>query len=289
MYSRLQLIAILALFFCGSASTSSIAGGASDYSSQQPLSNNDNYTITSGNFGYLGVTGPLGWAGLSAHGENDLCSTGKHQSPINFDRSAPGITFPAPNPRVTIPTGYIDLENLGTTVEGPAVGTTQLNGRVYQLKQFHFHTPSEHLIFGEHYPLEVHFVHQAADGSKLVLGAVFDFTPNNGATTAFVNALGRQVLQVINPGTKTRVQNVNFSQFVTLFQTGNLFQYSGSLTTPPCSEGVTWLVAVKPLPIDTSTYINFKTVMKFNSRYQQNVLGGDNLIEVAANQFQKSH
>ncbi|KAG6830766.1 hypothetical protein H0H87_007165 [Tephrocybe sp. NHM501043] len=203
-------------------------------------------------------------------------------SPINLDQS---IGRPFINLRVIIPDGYIDLENLGTTVEGPAVGTTQLAGKTYTLQQFYFHSPSEHLINGEHYPLEVHFVHRAADGSTLVLGAVFDLTINNAVTTPFVYTLARQVLQIINPGTKTRVFNVRFGEIVNLFQNTLLFQYSGSLTTPPCTEGITWLVAQTPLAIDTSSYLYFKRVLKFNSRFTQGVLRQDNLIRVAVEQF----
>ncbi|KAG6829084.1 hypothetical protein H0H92_005795 [Tricholoma furcatifolium] len=232
-------------------------------------------------FGYTGITGPLGWAGLG-NGTNDLCSTGTNQSPIVLDSSIP---FATSLPIISIPNGYADFENLGTTVEVPAVGTTQLNGKTYTLQQFHFHTPSEHRINGEYYPLEIHFVHAAADGSKLVLGAVFDFTPSNSATTSFVYQLARQILQIINPGSTTRVYGLILNQFTNLFRTSKLFQYSGSLTTPPCSEGVTWVVAQTPLPLDTFSYLNFKKVLKFNARYTQNTLGQENLIGVAVDEY----
>ncbi|KAG6829082.1 hypothetical protein H0H92_005793 [Tricholoma furcatifolium] len=249
-----------------------------------------NQTATSGGtFGYTGVNGPLGWAGLG-HGENALCSTGTQQSPINLDASIAPANF---IPIISIPDGYNDFENLGTTVEvAPVVGTTQFGGKIYKLQQYHFHTPSEHRINGEHYPLEVHFVHSAAadparclDGSKLVLGAVFDFTPNNGATTSFVYKLARQVLQIINPGSTTRVFGLSVAQFTNLFRTSRLFQYSGSLTTPPCTESITWVVAQTPLPIDTSSYLNFKRVLKFNSRFTQNTPGQRNLIGVAVDEY----
>ncbi|KAG6840997.1 hypothetical protein C0991_002777 [Blastosporella zonata] len=261
--------------------SSLVVSRPADNSAQEPLVFT-NATISSGDFSYTGIRGPLGWAGLSD--ENHLCSVGTHQSPINLDQS---VGSPPINPRVIIPDGYSDLQNLGTTVEAFAVGTTQLAGKVYQLKQYHFHSPSEHRINGEHYPLEVHFVHQAADGSRLVLGAVFDFTIRNDITTPFVYTLARQVLQIINPGTTTRVFNLRFAEIINLFQNTRLFQYSGSLTTPPCSEGVTWLVAQAPLAIDTSSYLYFKRVLKFNSRYTQNLLGQENLIKIAVDQFRR--
>ncbi|KAF8067660.1 alpha carbonic anhydrase, partial [Lyophyllum atratum] len=227
-------------------------------------------------FSYTGATGPLGWGGLSP--ANSLCSTGSYQSPINLDSS---IWVPPVNPRVSIGDGYLWLENLGTTVEAAAVGTTVFDGRTFQLQQFHFHTPSEHRINEEFFPLEVHFVHQSADGRKLVLATTFEIT-TNGATTDLVSILGSRVSQIAVPGSKTYVEFVRVQQIVRHFQTSRLYQYSGSLTTPPCSEGVMWLVAQYPLPIDAASYLAFKKVIKFNSRYTQNVSGKDNLIRVAS-------
>lgn len=59
-----------------------------------------------------------------------------------------------------------------------------------------------------------------------------------------------------------------------------MFQYTGSLTTPPCAEGVVFLIAKEPLDIDVTTFNEIKSIVKFNSRYSQNALGGENLITV---------
>jgi hypothetical protein len=64
-------------------------------------------------------------------------------------------------------------------------------------------------------------------------------------------------------------------------QTTPLHQYTGSLTTPPCAEGLTFLVTAEPLSIDVDTFNQIKSIVKFNSRYTQNVLGEDNIIDVA--------
>ncbi|KAG5637201.1 hypothetical protein H0H81_005414 [Sphagnurus paluster] len=234
---------------------------------------------TCATFGYTGINGPLGWAGLSP--DNALCSTGTSQSPINFNAQ---IKKASANPTVWMPDGFGDFENLGTTVEVSQVGKTTFEGKVYNLQQFHFHTPSEHRIEDETFPLEVHFVHAADDGAGLVLGAVFDITPT-GATTEFVHTLGQEVEKIPKAGDKTQVHGLKLGKIVEAFQTGPLFTYSGSLTTPPCSEGITWVFAQNPLPIDVKSYLAFKNVIKFNARFTQNNSGEKNLIDIAATQI----
>jgi len=112
-------------------------------------------------FGYHGITGPLNWYTLNKT-SNRLCAQGTHQSPIDLGaagcKSSQGLLSinydNAPN--------GAEFINLGTTVEVFANGTLSNNGVTSSLVQFHFHSPSEHSIDGEFFPLEVHFVHQAA-------------------------------------------------------------------------------------------------------------------------------
>ncbi|KAF5380064.1 hypothetical protein D9615_006113 [Tricholomella constricta] len=261
-----------------------VASPETDIPSQQEFLIANDESLSPAHFGYTGVKGPIGWAGLSPN--NALCSTGSWQSPINLNAS---IGPPAVNPKVRIPDGYGDFENLGTTVEVPAVGQTYFGGKLYQLQQFHFHTPSEHRINEEYFPLEIHLVHQASGechGSRLVLAAVFEIT-TNGATTQLVSTLARQIHKIAVPGSKTRVYGLRGGEIISVFQNYRLYQYYGSLTTPPCSEGIIWLVAQAPLPLDVGSYLAFKRVLKFNSRYTQNTPGLENLIKVAASQLPK--
>jgi carbonic anhydrase len=111
-------------------------------------------------FGYTGTQGPLAWHNLAA--ENSACAAGKLQTPISVtetnSRPVAGSTiqFDVQN----LPEG--ELENLGTTLEVRANGSLALGDKAYSLAQFHFHTPSEHRIADEYFPMEVHFVFQAA-------------------------------------------------------------------------------------------------------------------------------
>lgn len=109
-------------------------------------------------FGYTGLQGPLNWAGLSE--KNSACASSSIQSPINIDKS---IELAKVAPKITIESvEEAEFENLGSTVEVIVNGTTVVGDKDFRLKQFHFHTPSEHRINEEYYPLEMHMVHEAA-------------------------------------------------------------------------------------------------------------------------------
>lgn len=111
-------------------------------------------------FGYTDPIGPLQWSKLKA--ENNLCLTGTRQSPINLETAS--VTHDAGSTyKLTIAdTDGSEFENLGTTVEVLVNGTLQTATKCYSMKQFHFHTPSEHMIDGEYFPMESHFVFEAA-------------------------------------------------------------------------------------------------------------------------------
>ena len=85
------------------------------------------------------------------------------------------------------------------------------------------------------------------------------------------------------PGSTTTIESgIDFSGVLSIVQSSNIFQYSGSLTTPPCSEGVTFLAVETPLKINVPDFNAIKKLVKYNSRLSQNTLGADNIIEVAA-------
>jgi carbonic anhydrase len=238
----------------------------------------DGKKVAVSTFGYSGEKGPVNWASLAK--ENESCRTGKVQSPIVLDNT---IAKAKEKPVIKIAdVREAEFENLGTTLETIVTGTTTFAGKEFKLKQFHMHTPSEHRINDEYFPLEIHMVHEAADKSIAVIAIPFQLTEDN-QTTELLTSVIANIDKVEKPGTVTKTGALKFGPLINVLQTKPLFQYTGSLTTPPCAEGLTFLVLEEPLPLNVATYNKIKKVIKFNSRYVQNQLGKQNLLSIAEN------
>jgi carbonic anhydrase len=228
-------------------------------------------------FGYSDEQGPLNWAGLDP--ANSACATSKVQSPIVLGddiqkaTEAPKCDFPSVQ--------EAEFENLGTTLETVVEGTTNFGGKDFKLAQFHLHTPSEHRINDEYFPLEMHMVHEAEDGSIAVIAIPFQLT-EDGSTTELLTNVIQNIESVREPGSVAKTGPLDFAELVEAVQTKPLFQYTGSLTTPPCAEGLTFLVMEEPMKLNVKTYNAVKNVIKFNARYSQNKLESTNMIQVAS-------
>jgi hypothetical protein len=116
------------------------------------------------------------------------------------------------------------------------------------------------------------------DGSFVVLGLLFDVSK---LSTPLISDLAKEVSKISRPGSVTETGPLDMAAITKHLETTPLRQYSGSLTTPPCKEGITFLVAEQPLPINPASFNAMKKVLKFNSRFTQGALGEPNLIEKA--------
>jgi carbonic anhydrase len=185
---------------------------------------------------YDGKTGPASWGALDAAWS--ACADGKQQSPIDIEphaSTATPIVFHYKSTAATV------VDNGHTLQVNLAAGSSiEIDGRVFDLLQFHFHTPSEHTIAGEHYPLEVHLVHQGPTGKLAVIGVLYD----TGAEARPLAALWPPLPRKVNVADKLPRP---FDPTVLLPETRSVFRYSGSLTTPPCTEGVLWNVMRRTL------------------------------------------
>lgn len=265
-------------------------------------------------FGYAGSISPLNWVALDA-AANAACATGTRQSPIDM---VDGVfqMVAASDLSIDIPdmAEGTEFENLGTTVEVIAKGgTMNVANTTYTLQQFHFHLPSEHLDNGTSMAMEMHMVWQSEAQEIAVIGVYIDIDPQSAAPAAGnatvarrqlpegVQAMGKtaalavtpadsvlletvfsSIDQIVEPGTFTETQPLVMSELVSLLNAGSFQSYSGSLTTPPCSEGVTWLVSTQHLMVQTATFQSVRDVIGFNSRYPQNSPGEPNLLQLAA-------
>ncbi|KAJ1701540.1 hypothetical protein LUZ63_001319 [Rhynchospora breviuscula] len=186
-----------------------------------------------------------------------ICNSGQHQSPIDLsvkkahvDATMGGLNnLYRPEPRGL-------LKNRGHDIEVKFLedaGGVQMFSDIFFLTQMHWHMPSEHTINGKRYPLELHLIHQTPDGSKLsASGQLYDI----GKPDEFLTELEHHLLVLAKKNLKEKKVNVVKMEKLQ-FDTANYFRYNGSLTTPPCTEGVIWNV-----------FKNVKTV----SKHQLNLL-----------------
>lgn len=181
---------------------------------------------------YEGQTGPANWGNLKE--DWALCETGAEQSPVDIAKSAnetKGAIVLAYKP------GRGKIVDNGHTIQVavPKGSKAIINGHTYELKQFHFHSPSEHEMNGMSFPLEVHFVHADSEGNLAVIGAFVEKgTPNKELTKVF------RSLPVKQGAEEETLTAINLADILPKNRT--VYQYPGSLTTPPCSEGVVWSV-----------------------------------------------
>ena len=185
---------------------------------------------------YEGATGPEHWASLSD--EFLTCGTGVNQSPIDIQVSKAIEANLQP-----LALNYIKQDatvvNNGHTIQmNYAAGQTlTIEGNDFELLQVHFHTPSENLVDGQTYPLEAHFVHKSAAGKLAVIGVMFAATPTSQANAAL------ETIWSVMPEDQTHTGSVALALATDLMPASKAYyRFDGSLTTPPCSEGVTWIV-----------------------------------------------
>ena len=215
-------------------------------------------------WGYEGDEGPASWSKISP--EFATCETGRNQSPINIDKTMRAELKPL---KAFQKFAANDIVNNGHTIQvNFKLGNIlALDSVLYQMKQVHFHAPSENLIQGKSYPLEAHFVHADAKGNLAVLAVMFEEGKAN-------DALGRLWQQMpVTVGTPVFLKSrVLPSELVSTMD--SYFRYGGSLTTPPCSEGVSWIVLKTPMMASAAQIEAFKKVIQHqNSRPVQELNG----------------
>lgn len=194
-------------------------------------------------WGYSGAVGPANWATLSP--EFATCASGKNQSPIDIQKGYQAILDRV---EFRYRAGARDIVNNGHTIQvNFEPGSSLVIGKhVYELKQMHFHTPSENRIEGQSFPMEAHLVHTDTQGNIAVVAVLFRtaYWPND-----VVGTLWEQM--PMKRGQKYRLQE-QLSAEDLLPSSKHHYQFNGSLTTPPCSEGVTWILLKQPEDVTES-------------------------------------
>ncbi|KAJ3335111.1 hypothetical protein HDU93_006451 [Gonapodya sp. JEL0774] len=170
----------------------------------------------------------------------------------------------------------VEVANLGRTLEVVVpVGEAHIvrDGVRYDLKQFHIHSPSEHHVMSNQFDAEVHFVHMNAETMALhVVGLFLSRSTTAVAGKSMVSWLDELLATApANAGDMVKVANFPIGGVpALLMMSGPYWQYEGSLTTPPCTEGVRWVVANTPLSVTGSSISALQSFMPFNARLTQN-------------------
>jgi carbonic anhydrase len=220
---------------------------------------------------YEGDGAPEHWGELDD--TYKTCQSGMNQSPINIDTTIKAHLAPL---QTHYTEGPMTLTNNGHTIQAGEKADTRdsitLDKQAWTLQQFHFHAPSENEVHGKKYAMEMHLVHKNASGELAVVAVMFD----KGAANTEL-----EKLWVIMP--EQAEQNATIRQDIDL---NNLlpkdktyWRFSGSLTTPPCSEGVTWIVLKHPLTVSTEQLAKFTHTLHHNNNRAIQTLHGRVVVE----------
>ncbi len=217
--------------------------------------------------------GPANWGPLCP--EFATCASGRSQSPIDIKGASAGTlaavktAYQPAELRIVHHEHMADVVNNGHTVQVnyPDGSTLTVGDQSFALLQYHFHSPSEHTVDGKHFPMEMHLVHESADGKLAVLGA---FISEGKANAAFEPVWANLPKE---KGMEVHLADVEVDVDALLPEDRTTYRYDGSLTTPPCTEGVKWLVLANPVALSTEQIAAFRAIVKDNNRPTQPLNG----------------
>lgn len=205
---------------------------------------------------YEGAHGPDKWGEINA--ASRVCSTGHQQSPIDIS-----ATTKADLPELSIAWSNTadTIVNNGHTIQVDFGEGSMLKAgnQAYKLVQFHFHRPSEHKIAGKVFPMEVHFVHQAPSGALGVVGIMMVAGRANPTFGRVVATMPQEA------GPPVKAEAAIDPNGLLPAKLG-YFRYAGSLTTPPCSETVDWMVLTDPVQVAETDIAAFAKLYPMNAR-----------------------
>lgn len=215
---------------------------------------------------YEGASGPQAWGRLQP--DFNVCATGKRQSPINIEESGT-LQGPAEPLQFNYQPSRGTVVNNGHTIQVDVIGDNAMTVRdsTFKLLQFHFHHPSEERVNYQGFAMVVHLVHKNAEGQLAVVAVLLD----PGAANALINKVWTHM--PLDVGDRVRLPTGLIDMNELLPKDQRYYQFMGSLTTPPCSEGVLWLVLKQPATVSPNQIKLFSQLFPNNARPVQPVNG----------------
>ena len=205
---------------------------------------------------YGGVANPTQWGRLGH--DFALCEVGTDQSPIDIDDAVEGVPAKIKFNYVPVP---LVVVNNGHTIQVnyPPGSTVSINDQEYELLQFHFHTPSEHTMSGKASALELHLVHRNKEGQLAVVGVMME----EGKANSSISTIWENIPEEKG---SNKVEELTINAADLLPSGKSYFSYVGSLTTPPCSEGVKWNVLAQRIQVSRAQIAAFEKLYQMNAR-----------------------
>jgi len=222
---------------------------------------------------YTGDNGPDKWSSIAP--ENSLCQSGKNQSPVNIDTKKianfepNGIKF---NYGMTLSE---TITNTGNLIQVNTRGWAKINVDEieFKLKRIEFHIPSEHTIDGEHFPLELQFVHESEDKQIAVVSRMAaPGRPDRALRKIFENL-------PMEAGKTEKLAGNVLKNIEMKRKYGNYYRYNGSLTSPPCSEGVRWFVMKDLMSFSKEQYDLLKKAVEQDNNRPVQILNARMILE----------
>jgi carbonic anhydrase len=205
---------------------------------------------------YKGEAGPEMWGAL--RDDFKLCASGLNQSPVDIPKHT---KFIQGGLRRNWRPEKASLINTGHTLEVNLSGKskTDIGDNQFELKQIQFHTPSEHQLSGSSYPMEIHFIHTKKDGSQSIVAAFVEIGSENPEFSKISSRASE-----LNESVSVDLGELNAA--LLLPKSADVFRYQGSITSPPCSEGVVWNVLREPIEFSQEQVSSFRRLFPLNAR-----------------------
>ncbi len=228
---------------------------------------------TTPHWDYSAEHGPAKWASLSP--DFATCASGRSQAPIDIVKAktepaaAMKTSYAPAELRVVHHEHVADGVNNGHTVQVNYQGADalRLGDESFNLLQYHFHSPSENTVDGKHFPIEMHLVHKSEAGKLAVLGAFIEEGAENPAFAPVWANLPKE------KGKEFHLPHVTVNVDDLLPTERTTWRFDGSLTTPPCTEGVKWLMLTQPVQLSGQQVAAFRAVFDGNNRPTQPLNG----------------
>ncbi len=215
---------------------------------------------------YSGEEGPEHWGEIDP--ANTACVNGTEQSPIDIETAKVDKNESLGELSLKYEPVKVSLQNNGHTIQANVQeGNAQITigDKTYKLAQFHFHLPSEHELDGKAYEMELHLVHKTEAKELAVLGVLLKSGGENTEFAKFWSSIPKEKTEADLAVEST----IDLNALLPADKT--YFRYAGSLTTPPCSQGVTWTVLKTPVEMSTAQIDAFKAIFPLNARPVQDL------------------